>query len=514
MDRAHIEAVLQSLCPENGPGIAAGIFRDGALLDSYAFGYADVERRQPIDSETSFHVASLSKQFTAYAIALLASRGMLSMDQSVRSILGDLPLDERILVRHLVHHTSGLRDQWNTLDLMGWRPGDPISTDDVLRFVILLDGLNHEPGTKYLYCNTGYTLMGEVVRKVSGLSLQQFLDREVFHPLDMAHTRFREDYRATLPHEAVCYAREGETYVCTTPPYKTIGASSLQTTIGDFAKWTAFLQDIENSGLHDMMHARGQLDDGTGIAYGFGRVCGTLGGMKTLSHSGLDYNFSAQSIYLPEHRIGAAVFSNGTHLALEAVAAWLLMSHMTLPDDLCRVLEQSVAFYAPVASSHNDWKSVAAFGTPLNGDLRLVERCGDILRISGTYAATLHRTGTTTYAAQGALTAYEIDPALRTLTISSDLAATRNAIPALDLEWNDNLAAHVGTYKSGGLAATHEIELSDGQLYWLRPRLPPQKLTYAGDNLFYAQGYLLDFTAEGLVISHPRAHGFVLKRSE
>src|SRR5262245_32446755 len=177
------------------PGCAVGVLRDGQRLYSQGYGMADLEHGARITPTTVFHIASVSKQFTAFAIYLLAQEGKLALDDDVRKYLPELhDFGKTITIRHLIHHTSGLRDQWNLLAMAGWRLDDVITEKDILRLVWRQRELNFAPGDKQLYSNTGYTLLGVIVKRVSGQSLREYTQEHIFKPLGMQHTHFHDEY--------------------------------------------------------------------------------------------------------------------------------------------------------------------------------------------------------------------------------------------------------------------------------------------------------------------------------
>ena len=170
--QAQVDALFAQWNRPDTPGAAVEVIKDGKVVYRRSFGMADIEQGRAITPSTSFHVASLSKQFTAFAILLLAQEGKLSLDDDMHKYLPDLPdFGQTIRIRHLIAHTSGLRDQWNLLSMAGWRMDDVITDDDVMRLVRRQRALNFTPGSDHSYCNTGYTLLGAIVQVVSGKSL-------------------------------------------------------------------------------------------------------------------------------------------------------------------------------------------------------------------------------------------------------------------------------------------------------------------------------------------------------
>ncbi len=167
---------------------------DGKVVYKNGFGLANMEYDIPNTPSTIFHVASVSKQFTAMCILLLESEGKLNINDDIRKYIPEMPdLGHVITIKHLMHHTSGLRDQWELLFLAGWRSDDVITQEHLLKAIMRQKALNFEPGTKFLYSNTGYTLMAEIVKRVSGKPITIFAKENIFDPLKMDNTHFHDD---------------------------------------------------------------------------------------------------------------------------------------------------------------------------------------------------------------------------------------------------------------------------------------------------------------------------------
>jgi hypothetical protein len=181
------------------PGASVAVARGDSVLFEKGYGYAQLEYGIPITPATIFHVASVSKQFTAFAIAMLANQGKLSLDDDIREHLPYVPdFGVAITPRHLIHHISGMRDQWNLLALAGWRLDDVITKEQVIRLVERQQELNFEPGAEYLYCNTGYTLLADIVEHITGQPFPEWMAENVFQPLAMNSTHFHDDMTWSL----------------------------------------------------------------------------------------------------------------------------------------------------------------------------------------------------------------------------------------------------------------------------------------------------------------------------
>jgi CubicO group peptidase (beta-lactamase class C family) len=298
------------------PGCALSVIRDGTIIYKRGYGMADLDHDIPITPETVFHVASISKQFTAAAIILLAQEGKISLDDDVHKYIPDLPgFGARITIRQLVHHMSGLRDQWSLLGLAGWRYSlDLITDDDVLDVMSRQKELNFTPGTEYSYCNTGFTLLAQIVKRVSGESLREFTSQRIFQPLGMRSTHFRDDHAEIVKHIAYGYVDgEGEnSYRLSVTNFDTVGATSLLTTVEDLAHWDENFYHPRVGGPEFVKQQleRGKLNSGKMIDYAFGLSIGKYRGLPTVGHSGADAGYRADFLRFPEQHFAVACLCN------------------------------------------------------------------------------------------------------------------------------------------------------------------------------------------------------------
>ena len=298
----------------DSPGCALAVMREGHIVYSRGYGMADLDHDIPIAPSSVFHVASISKEFTAASILLLAEEGKLSIDDDVRKYIPELPdFGPRITLRHLLHHTSGLRDQWALLVLAGWRLNQDLITDqDVLEVLSRQKALNFTPGDEYLYSNSGYTLLALIVERVSGQSLRQFAQARIFQPLGMTHTFFRNNHAEVVKSQAYgYYPAAGRQWELRIPNFDTTGATSLLTTVEDFARWDAnFEQPRVGAKILGTMQVRGRLNSGEEIDYGFGLTPGTYRGLPTIGHGGSDAGYRADYVRFPGQHFGVICMCN------------------------------------------------------------------------------------------------------------------------------------------------------------------------------------------------------------
>jgi CubicO group peptidase (beta-lactamase class C family) len=196
LDKAsQVDAIFKDFDKPTSPGCAVGVYQDDRVVYQRAYGMANLDHDVALTPASVFHVASVSKQFTAAAILLLAQDGKLSIDDDIRKYVPEIPaLGPTITIRHLANHTSGIRDQWSLLGLAGWRYSrDLITDDDVLAVLARQKELNFTPGERHLYSNSGYTLLALIVSRVSGQSFRDFTTNRIFKPLGMVNTHFRDN---------------------------------------------------------------------------------------------------------------------------------------------------------------------------------------------------------------------------------------------------------------------------------------------------------------------------------
>jgi CubicO group peptidase (beta-lactamase class C family) len=311
---AKVDALFQKMDTTISPGCALSVIRDHKIVYERGYGMADLDHNIPITPTTVFHVASMSKQFTAASILLLAQEGKLSLDDPVRKYIPELPdFGTPVTIRELLHHTSGLRDQWDLLQLSGWRYSrDRITDADVLYVVSHQRDLNFAPNTRFLYSNTGYTLLAQIVARVSGQSFRSFTTARIFAPLGMKNTQFRDDFDEIVRNTAYGYLPSGDTYQLSVTNFDTVGATSLLTTVEDLALWDEnfYTPHFGGATLIQQLQERGKLNDGTQINYAAGLVITKYRGLNVVDHSGGDAGYRSDMIRFPDQHFTVACLCN------------------------------------------------------------------------------------------------------------------------------------------------------------------------------------------------------------
>lgn len=296
------------------PGGSVLVSKGETILYHKAFGLADLEHNVPNTTETIFEAGSVSKQFTAASILLLATEGKLSAQDDVRKYIPELPVyDAPILIQHLLNHTSGLKD-WGVIgSLTGWPRTTRVYTQALaLEIMCKQQSLNFTPGTEYSYSNSNYSLLVTIVERVSGQSLAEFTRTRFFEPLGMKHTQWRDNFREIIPNRAVAYSKAASGYEQMMPFENIHGHGGLLTTTGDLKIWNTLLATHKIGG--DKMYAdrtlRGVLKNDQKIAYAGGLNIGEFNGYKEISHSGATAGYRAWLAYYPDKKITITLLSN------------------------------------------------------------------------------------------------------------------------------------------------------------------------------------------------------------
>lgn len=302
------------------PGCALALIHEGEIVYSRGYGMASLEFGAPITPGTIFQIGSISKQFTAMTIAMLAVEGKLNLDDDVHKYLPQTPAfgnasapDERITINHLVHHISGLRSIGEVETIAGKRDDDVTYMSDYLGLLYRQKALNFTPGERYMYCNTGFAMLGAITEKVSGKTLQQFCDERIFKPLGMKHTRFMESHRLALPGFAQSYAPlDNGWFEREILPHGLPGSTSLLTTVEDLLYWDREFYSGEHFGkaVIDLAHTVGVLNNGKAIDYAFGIHINQYRGLKIVTHTGSDAGFRSCLLRFPDERFTILILSN------------------------------------------------------------------------------------------------------------------------------------------------------------------------------------------------------------
>lgn len=504
------------------PGCALGVTRDGQPVLERAYGYANIETETKIGPNTVFHVASVAKQVTAMAVLLLARDGKLTLDDDVRRFVPELPdYGTRITVRHLLTHTSGIRDFFEMLILARGRfEENRITEADALDAIVRQPSLNFTPGAEYLYSNSGYALLALIVKRASGHSLRDFAAQRIFAPLGMTHTQIRDDMTMVVPARAFGYDARGTGWRVSGPNYDVAGPTNLLTTTGDLLTWAANFDDphVGDAATVRAMLIRGALTNGDSISYGLGVDLTTDRGLRAQEHGGSDPGFQAYLGRYPEQRLAVAVLCNtrsANAVALGHNVAGVVLDSLLKPsapyplvgtrvaDSLVSTRRAGVYFQPDrIEVVELTWRDGALF-TARRGGRRLIPLDSERFQVEG--LPVVHTFGR----------------APRTGYVASALPAGGRTVSftwQAPFAWTPGaLTRYVGRYRSEALHADYDVSVQDSTLVLRAGTSGGITARPVFGDTFVSGQLTIEFTrtrgqVTGLRISHPRARRLLYTR--
>lgn len=481
-----IDAIFSQWNP-NGPGAALMVVRRDQTIYNQAFGMADLEHNIPNTPETVFEAGSVSKQFTAAAILLLVQDGKLSLDDDIRKHLPEIPnYGPTIKIRHLMTHTSGLRDWGSVAGVGGWPRGKRTYTHaHVLEILSRQKSLNFPPGDQYNYCNSGYNLMAVIVDRVSGMPFAEFCQKRIFGPMGMEHTQWRDDYRKIVPNRAIAYSGYGNKFLQNMPFEMVHGNGGLLTTTADLMRWNQNYksQIVGGKALAELQQTRGILNHGVTIGYAAGLNIGNFNGFKEISHSGATAGYRAWLAYYPPQDLSIAFLSNSAMVGPVDVGmkvATVFFGERTSSEPMLGTI---VPDEASLQAKAGLYRSVR------NDNITELEVKDGLLRTKG--GQVLQATKENTFF-QGS-TRLEF-AANKYIAYSSNGDTVTFQKKAAFQPSEKDLLAFVGTYRSSEADATYEVRMKNGGLEtFLLPDLDQKLMPYYMNTFKNEQGELLEF---------------------
>ena len=312
---AAVDEVFGDLAKAGSPGCALGVYRDGKIIYAKGYGLANIEENVSITPQSVFDIGSTSKQFTAASILLLEKQGKLSVNDDVRKYLTELPdYGQKITILELLNHTSGLRDYLTLMELAGIHIDSVTTDEDALALINRQKALNFAPGSDYLYSNTGFFLLSLIVKRVSGKSLRDFAAENIFTPLEMAHTQYRDDHASLIADRALAYD-EKETkdgYKLDVSYFEQTGDGAVHTSVEDLLQWDENFYSPRVGGQDFLkeLQEHGKLNSGKALDYAKGLVVKDYRGLHTVSHGGAWGGYRAELLRFPEQHFSVACLCN------------------------------------------------------------------------------------------------------------------------------------------------------------------------------------------------------------
>ena len=510
-EELRTDSVFRALDRSDGPGCAVGVFRNGAVRYARGYGMANLELGVAITPHTVFDVGSVSKQFTAMSILLLQKDGKLNIDESVRKYVPELPAyADRITLRQLLSHTSGIRDHFGLLEVAGRDFDGTADTVDYLRYITRSAAPNFEPGTRYLYSNSGFVLLAQIVYRVSGMPLSRFAAARIFTPLGMRDTRFQDDHTLIIPNRSTAYMPRGDHWAIRMSEFDDMaGAGGLHTTVEDFQKW---LRNYDSLTVGDRnivaaMTTPTKLknDSLAGTPpeswYGLGIGTGTFRGLPVNSHTGVWGGYRAAFLRFPANDLGIATFCNFTTagpdtLAQKVAAAWL---GSALSPDVVGAWRDSVQHLPRASVTAGDLAALAgAWRNDVLGEVRRTDVGGDTLYMLTGRRMPLVPLGNRRFrAGPTSVISFEGDSAgapNRLVVRSATNATTFMRVPVATTTVKP--ADYVGSYHSPEVDVTWQVRPDSGGLVAMRDGRRVGKLEPVSRDVFLESGSTMEFTRD------------------
>jgi CubicO group peptidase (beta-lactamase class C family) len=308
-----IAEIITGFVKPGEPGCTVGVVQDGALTHALAYGMSDIERQKPLDTYSTFNLASVSKQFTAFALLLLQQQGKLSLDDPLVKYLPELAASAQgVTLRHLVHHTGGLRDYIALLTMRGRTNADGTTIHEAVQALARQTRPNAPPGVEYEYSNSGYFLLGVVIARVSGQSLAEFSEERIFRPLGMKNTSIVDRYPDGIATLARGYSDWGHGFVIDETGWEQVGDGQVHSDLRDLALWDENFTTGKLGGLEliGQMYQVGLLNSGESTEYAAGLNIDESRGLRLITHGGSWVGYRSYLLRAPEEHLSVIVLCN------------------------------------------------------------------------------------------------------------------------------------------------------------------------------------------------------------
>lgn len=459
---AKIDSLFLQWNTPNHPGGAIGIMQDDKIVFSKAYGLASMEYLVPNSTGTRFNVASVSKQFSALGIVLLHLQGKISIDDTIDQYIDGLaPFASKVTIRHMLHHTSGLRSLHTLFGLAGWRSDDSRTNADLNRIMAKQEELNFEPGSEYLYCNTGFMFMATIIEKVSGRSFGTYMQEEIFVPLGMYDTYVEGEYDRIVPNNATSYNHTDDGFIRSVEYWGYVGSGNIHTTTKDLLTYLKNFYDPLPGwdSPFKIMQTLDPLNDGSFNQYAFGVNVDSLYGRKRISHGGSIGGFRSNIAVFPGDRTSIVIITNfsssGPAKKSNKIAEVIFGKPPKKPIEVAKIPKSKMASYV---GTYWDDITVQERRVTINGDTLFIGNGNSktaFLPITKNEFITLDPENATRIEFNGKVMTFHPKsgkPSLYTKYKSEPLTPQR-------------AEEYVGTYYSKELETAYTVHYEDGKLF-------------------------------------------------
>lgn len=483
---------LFSFIGENEPGITIGVVKNGELIYSYQRGMANLEYDIPFNKHTVFGVASITKQITSACIGVLEHKGMLNVNDDVRKYIPEFP-DYKcaIKIKHLLNHTSGLRNHNVLLNLQGFDYDHMGYTNkSIEKLIFSQKGVNNIPGEKILYANSNYVLLALIVERVSGNKIDVFAKEKLFNPLGMEHTFYKNSLEQIIKNRAYSYYKEGKEFKQPKSLTHCIGAGGVGSTIVDMAKWSNLFMDLSSnfSYLSEFITTLEVLNDGDQMKYARGVFVSPYKGYKTINHSGRDLGMRSQLICLPNEKLAVVLFSNSEEINAVHLSYKVLDLFLESKEDITEDKEYYTHSSTELQKLTGDYQEI-------NSDLGmkiLIE--GNVLKAKSSFGRTpipLKEIGENKFhRVQNLSVGYQFfNEGNKNCDLEVDFGGAKFYFEKVKLQNPElvNLNDFIGEYYSEELNVTYQLFVENETLFCQYPNNPKTKLVLGQKDEFGSQ---------------------------
>jgi len=493
---AKVDQVFADYAKPDSAGCSLAVYRNGAIAYAHGYGMASLELAVPITPQTVFDIGSTSKQFTAFSILLLQQKGKLSLDDDIRKFLPEIPdYGKPITLRHLMTHTSGMRDYAGLFDLAGVAEQNLTNDQDALDLIVRQKALNFAPGEEWDYSNTGFFLLSQVVKRVTGKPLRDFAQENIFTPLGMSSTQIFNDHTQVIPRRATGYRYEKEkkSFGVEMSNFEQTGDGSVQTSVEDLLRWDEnfYTAKIGGPGLIRQMQVVGKLNNGKEHTYAAGLMISTYRGLPTVRHGGAWAGYRAELLRFPKQHTSVAVLCNVAQSAPSVRAdhvADIVLASALAPTPAAEKKEGAASVspgtlekYVGIYKSEKDSYQRIELK---DGKLMLANYGIELIPQSPTVFRTDYTEGTITFSDKE--------------MIFGLIADKPEKFTLIQATTPKDLSPFVGDYYSPELDAVWQLRLQDGQLtvHIKRSDEPPTPLRPITENTFTLESGSLRFETQ------------------
>jgi CubicO group peptidase (beta-lactamase class C family) len=512
---SEVDALFARWNTQSSAGCAVGVYRNGAITLARGYGMADLERGVAITPRSVFDIGSTSKQFTAASILLLEQRGVLSLDDDVRRFIPELPsYGEAITIRHLLLHTSGLRDYIGLMVLSGVDYDDVTTPQEALDIIVRQKALNFTPGAEHLYSNSGYFLLSIIVERASGQNLRDFARQHIFDPLDMTRTHYLGGYDDVVPDRALGYDERADGSMrVDVSRWLQLGDGAVFTTVEELLHWDEnfYTGRVGGPAMLERIQQTGTLTDGSALEYALGLFVTEYRGQRAVTHGGSWGGYRSELVRFPDQHFSVAVLCNfgstdPSSLALRVADVYLADVLTPVQRDVAAAPREPAGNAASAAAPIADIGELA--GVWRNPDTRaawtIVADSGTLHLVAGGGRYALQPQGATAFRVMD----IPVELVLRFPPPSAGQPRRMEwLLGTSDAQIFEQLTVHVpsaaeqeayvGTFHSEELDATFSIRREEGALLLVRPGAGPEPLTPLTRDEFSLGSLTLRFVRAG-----------------